>query len=635
MLLALRNKMSGWPSMVVLGVCVFAVSFFGIESYFVSQNDTFVAKVGKHEISQQEFQNRVNQLRQQAVQSRGEQFDPTYFDKPEIKQQVLDSMIAQQVLLQANTDLGMVVADQRVRDAIAAEPAFQVDGKFNGDAYRALLAGQNMTPATYESSQRSEMSIQLLPEAIAATSLITDADMNLFLKLQMQQRDLRYTQLPRPALTDTTVSDADLQAYYNAHQSDFLVPEQVSVQYLEVKSADLKADAQPTDEQLHKRYEEQKQRYVQPEQREVSHILVNVPKNATPEQQKAALEKAQKIAAEVNVDNFAKIAGQDSDDLGSKRQGGDLGWLEKGVANASFDSALFAMQKGQISQPVLSPDEGYHIIWLRDVRSGTAKPFEEVRADIARDLASTGRDTKYSEVAGKLADLALKDPGSLDATAKEMNLPLQTSAPFGRNGGTGIAANPKVIAAAFSDDVVAQGNNSSIVELEPGHGVVLHLNKHIAAAVPPLAQIRDAVRQHVLDERVDVQAKKHADEMLAQLEKGGDFNALAAAAGTTVATVADAKRNQPKIPPELLARAFLLPRPAAGKPQWAVVSLGAGNDIVLAVDKVTDGDPSRLTKEEREGLRGQMSDALARTATEEFIEVLKARGDVKIAKERM
>jgi peptidyl-prolyl cis-trans isomerase D len=634
MLQALRNKLSGWPSILVLGVCVFAVAFFGIESYFMTHVETFVAKVGEHEISQQDFQTRVNDMRQRAQQSQGEQFDSAYFEQPEIKRQILDAMVSQQLLQQANTKLGLVVPDQVVRESIATQESFQVGGQFNVDAYRAVLASQGMTPAMFESRVRADLSTQQLPEAISATTLVTDADMDRYLKLRFQQRDMRYVELPRPALTDATVADADIASYYKAHLVDFTTPEQVSVQYLEVNAADLKIPEQADDAQLRDVYEKQKQRYTQPEQREVSHILVNVPKNATPEQQKAALDKAQKLAAEATPENFAKLATASSDDLGSKRQGGDLGWLEKGVANAAFDDALFAMKKGEISKPVLSPDEGYHIIWLRDARSGSAKPFEEVRADIARDWQKTERERLYNEKAGNLADVAGRSPGSLEPVAKELELPLKTSALFGKTGGEGIVSDQKVIAAAFADDVLAQGNNSGLIQVSPTHALVIHLLKHVAAAPKALADVSDVVRQRILDERVDAQAKKHADDVLAELRKGGDLQAVATTARAPLKT-AVAERGNPDISPAIFSEVFLLPHPADGKPVWSAVPTGNGAYAIVALDKVTDGDIAKVTAEQRQSLRGQMMDAIALGSTQEFIDVLKSRTEIKLAEDRL
>ncbi|MGC1547133.1 MAG: SurA N-terminal domain-containing protein, partial [Rhodanobacter sp.] len=543
MLQSLGNKMKGWPSIIVLGVAVFAMSFFGIEGYFSSQVETFVAKVGKHEISQQQFQDRLNQLRQQARDQQGDSFDASVFEKPETKQRILDSMIDQQLLIQANEDLGMRVSTQAMRDTIAGIPGFQINGKFDPQTYRALLAAQNKTPDMFEDDVRTSLAISLLPDAITSSEIITDADVDRFLALRLQRRDVRYFALPRPAPADSNVGDAEIETYYKAHQADFMNPEQVSVKYIEVNGADLKLDTPPSEDDLKKRYEDEKQRFVQPEQRLVSHILINVPKNATPAQQKDALAKAEKIAAEATPADFAKLAQQDSDDLGSKSQGGDLGWLEKGVTNAAFDNALFSLQKGQISKPVLS-DEGYHILWLRDVHSGEAKPFAEVRDTLAKEAQAAEGTRKFNDVAGQLVDQANQNPGSLDAAAKALNLPIKSTSLFSRNGGDGIAANAKVVAAAFSDDVLAQGNNSALINLGTNDSVVIHIDKHVAAAVRPLAEVHDTIRQKILDQRIDDAAKKRADELLARLRKGEDMQAVATSVGASLQTVKDAVRGQ-------------------------------------------------------------------------------------------
>jgi peptidyl-prolyl cis-trans isomerase D len=414
-----------------------------------------------------------------------------------------------------------------------------------------------------------------------------------------------------------------------------MAPEQVSVHYIEVNAADLKADHPPTDDDLRKRYEDEKQRFVQPEQRLVSHILIDVPKNATPAQQKAALAKAQKIAAEATPQNFAKLASQDSTDLGSKRQGGDLGWLEQGVTNKAFDDALFSLKKGQISQPVLS-DEGYHIIWLRDVRAGQAKPFEEVRGQLEQEAVAAERERKYNEVAGKLADQTYQNPSSLEPAAQALDLPIKSTGLFTREGDkSGIAANAKVAKAAFSDDVLVQGNNSGLVDLGNDHSVVIHVDKHVPAAERPLAEVRDAIEKDILDERVAAAASKRANELLARLEKGESMDAVAASAGAAVQDAKEALRVQEGLPEQLRDQAFLLPHPKDGKPQFAAVALPEGAYALVAVDKVQDGDLSKVTPEQRKMLRQSMLAAYGSVATEAFIDALKAKTEIKIAKERM
>src|SRR5690348_6019639 len=634
MLQAMRNKMHGWPSIIVLGVCVFAVAFFGIEGYIMSRAETFVAKVGKHEISQQDFQDRMNQLRQQLSAEQGDSFDPDAFEKPEMKLKVLDGMIDQQLMLKANQDWGIRVPDQAVRDYIAAIPAFQINGQFDPATYRTLLAEQRKTPDMFQDDVRASLSTQALPNAIDASTIVTDAEIDHFLDLRMQRRDISYAVLPRPQPADATVTDTQIADYYKAHLADYMNPEQVSLQYLEVNGADLKPDAAPSDADLMKRYESEKQRYVQPEQREVSHILVNVPANATPEQQKVALAKADKIAAEATPENFAKLAAQDSDDLGSKRQGGDLGWLQKGVTNAAFDTAMFALKKGEISKPVLTPD-GYDIIWLRDTRSGEAKSFAEVRDQLVAEATTGDKDRKYNEVAGKLSDNAYQNPSSLEPAAQALGLSIKTTALFSRQGGEGIAANPKVIKAAFANDVLAQGNNSNLIELGNDDAVVVRVAKHVPAAAKPLAQVHDEIGKTILDQRIEAAAKQQADSLLARLQKGETLAAVAASANAGIKSAKDVVRIQADVPAALRDEAFLLPHPAEGKPQYAAVDMHDGSYALLAVDKVQGADLSKVTPEQRNMLRQQMIQAYGVVATQELIKSLRNSTEIKIAKDRM
>ena len=129
MLHSLRTKMEGWPTMVVLGVSVFAVAFFGIENYLQGDRASYLAKVGDMEIQQQDYQERVNTIREQMMAQQGDRYDPTYLEQPATKQKILDAMISQAVLRQANGKLGLTVTDAQVVSSIAAEPAFRRDAR--------------------------------------------------------------------------------------------------------------------------------------------------------------------------------------------------------------------------------------------------------------------------------------------------------------------------------------------------------------------------------------------------------------------------------------------------------------------------------------------------------------------------
>src|SRR5581483_4690528 len=325
---------------------------------------------------------------------------------------------------------------------------------------------------------------------------------------------------------------------------------------------------------LKARYEKEKSRFGAPEEREASHILISVPKNATPAQQKAALAKAQQIdkLAKAPGADFAQLAKQYSDDLGSKNQGGDLGWLQKGDTDPAFEAALFAMKKGQISDPVLSP-EGYHIIDLKDVRGGQVQSFEQVRDQLAAEAEKSERESEYSDVAGKLTDLVYQDPSSLEPAAKALGLTVQTTPLFPRTGApSGIAANKAVVKAAFSDQVLAQGNSSDPIDLGTNHIVVIHVADHEPAKPKPL----DHVRADILQARADQAAKKQADTLYAQLQKSGDLEAVAKSAGQAVKPATAVGRDSSAFDPQLLDTVFRMPRPAAGKTSSALAPLPKG-----------------------------------------------------------
>ncbi len=637
MLQNLRDKIQGWPAIIIFGILSLLLAGWGLGSYVVSHQDTWVAKVGKHEISQQAYQEQMNNLRQQMSAQQGEQFDASYFEKPEVKQQIVDSMVNRYLLKLSGDELGLAVTNASIRQEIASVPAFQVDGKFDPDSYRAVLANNRMTPTMFQEQVRADLEARLLPDILAETSTISSADVDAYLKLQLQTRDLAYVVLPRPALEDTKVSDADVAAYYQAHKSDFVRPEQVSLSYIELDASSLKDDDKVDEAALKARYEQEKHRFVEPEQREVSHILIKVPDNATAEQQKAALAKANKVdkLARAKGSDFAALARKYSDDAGSRLTGGDLGWLQKGMTNKAFEDAMFSMQKGEISKPVLSP-EGYHIIWLRDVREGKAKPLDEVREQLATEIRESGRERRYSELAGKLTDIVYQNPTSLEPAAEQLGLKIEHTGLFDRKGGKeGITADPHVVQIAFSDNVLKDGNTSDPISLGSNHMVVIHLDQHKPAETLPLDQVADKVRQKILDQRIEKRAAARADQLFAKLEKAGSLDKLAESDKLDVQSLDAARREQPGVAPAILDKAFTLPTPAADAPRFAKVALGEGSFALLALKGVHPGDPEDIPEAQRRMLAGQMRRAYAASATNEWLDLLKSKLDIQYSRERM
>jgi peptidyl-prolyl cis-trans isomerase D len=636
MLQTLHDRFSGVIAKIILGIIVVVFGgFFGIQSYMNPHSDSFVAKVDGKEVTPEQFREAWNRYRGQMQQMMGAQFDAATFDTPERKREVLDQLVNEQLLAIANEKLGVVVPPSQIREVIVNYPAFQNDGKFDKDRYRMLLQSSGLTPAGFEETVRKDLSTRQLTAQLAQSSVVTDAQVNAYLRLRDQTRDFSFFKLERPSADGVKIADADIDAYYKAHGNEFMTPEKVSLEYVELDAATMQADVVPDEAALKQRYEDGKARFTAPEQRLASHILVKVEKNANADAQKAALEKAKAIAAEAKSGkDFAALAKEKSEDLGSKAQGGDLGWIEKGVLDPAFESALYAMKKGDVSDPVLS-SEGFHIISLRDVREGKVKSFEEVKGELTKEYLETERERRYSDVSGRLTDAVYKDP-SLQAAAKSLGLPLQKTALFSRAGGEGVAKDPKVVKAAFSNAVLTEGGTSDPIELSPNHIVLVHLDKHESSQPKPLDAVREEIRKKLVDEQIAKQAKEQADTLYARLQKGETLEQVAAVAKAKVETQAGVGRNAANIDGKIVADVFKLARPAAAdKPVTSLVPLAGGAYALVALAAVKDADTAKLDAKTREAARNQIAQGYAAEVVRGFIDALRKNADVKLAEDRL
>ena len=630
----LHEKFSGPVAKVVLGIIgVVFGGFFGIPAYN-SINASYVAKVDGHEISQQDFRERYDAYRAQMQRMMGAQFDALAFDKPERKREVLDQMINEQLILDANDKLGTMLPAKRVFDEIASYPAFQVDGKFDKDQYRNLLANQRKSPAQFEDNVRRDLELRELMGQLGQNAVVTEADVDGYLRLRDQTRDFRWIKLDKPT-SDAKVADADIETYYKAHGDEFMTPEKVSLDYVELDAAKMALDIKADDAALKQRYEDQKSHFVSPEQRLTSHILVKVDKNADAAAQKAALEKAQAIAMQAkSAKDFAALAKADSEDLGSKAQGGDLGWLDKGVTDPAFEAALFALKKGEISDPVKS-DEGYHIIQLRDVRVEKVRSFDEVKAELAKQYLEGERDRQYSEISGKLTDAIYQDPTSLAPAAKALGLTVQKTGLFARTGGEGIAANPAVAKAAFSNSVLVEGNSSDLVELGANHIVVVRVDQHEKSVPEALDQVREDIRKKLSDQLVSKQAHEQADALYARLQKGESLDKLATELKLKPTDEKDIGRNAAKLDGKLVNEVFKLSRPQADKPATSEVTLANDVYALVSLNAVKDGDPSKLDSKTREAARNQLRQGVGSEAVHGFVDSLRKNAKIEVAEDRM
>lgn len=634
MLQALREKTSGLIAKIVLGVLIFVFSFFGIESYFQARNQTWLAKVGANEITQEKFTERLNLARQQVMERSGGSADLSYFEQPETKRALLRQMVDEELLVVANEKYGIVVPDKLVQDAIKSYPQFQTDGHFDPAMYKAALASMRRSAGEFDAEIRRDLAWRTLPLQLNGAMIATPRDIDAYVKLRDQTRDLRQLTLEKPSSADVKIEDAAIEAYYKQHSAEFMTQEQIALDYIEIDGAALKLDVVPDEAELRKRYEQEKARYVTPERRLASHILVQA-KGSDADAQKAALAKAQELAAQVKGGKaFADVAKQSSEDLGSKAQGGDLGWLDKGVTDPAFEQVLFAMKKGDISDPILS-GEGYHVIQLRDVTEQKEKSFDEVKAELGKDMLESERERRFSAETGKAIDAAQADASSLESAAKAIGATVKKTELFSRLGGTGIAANPAVIKAAFSDTVLVHNSNSDAIDIGPEKKVLVRMAEHKPAEAKPLDTVREDIRARLVAETVAKQAKERADALLARLNKGETLDQLATELKLKVSESKATGRQAANLDAALVAAAFKLPRPAEGKAIYGSAALADAAYALVAVDAVHDGDPSKVDDAGRDAVRSQLQNQAAVAGVMQFIESLRQELKPEIADQRL
>ncbi|WP_024870031.1 peptidylprolyl isomerase [Pseudoxanthomonas suwonensis] len=653
MLQKLRDRTSGWVATVIIALLMIPFLFVIDQRYLGGMGANNVAQVKApptwwegapkwwpasmlwehREVGVDEFRRRFEQERMQARQEQGEAFDPREFETIENKRRVLDQLIDEKVLQLAADRAGVVVSNAAIREYIASIPAFQVDGRFDPSRYQMALASQvpAQTPKQFEELVRSSLQQSLIPVGVGTSAFVTDGEFERLLRLSGETRDIEVAILPPPAEDAAEVDDAAIQAWYEAHPGDFTSPEAVTIEYVELDASTLPEPAPADEATLRKRFEDEKARFVEPEQRLASHILVRVAPDADEAARKAAQEKAQQLAAQASAPgaDFAALAKANSEDPGSRDSGGDLGWVERGVMVAPFEEALFAMQPGEVRGPVQT-DFGYHVLQLRELKQGAQASFEQVRAELEREQAQADRERAFSELAGRLTDLVYQNPSTLAPAAEAVGLPVQKLGPFTRQDVTGIAASPEVKRAAFSEALIEDGIASDPIPLGPERSVVIRVVDHQPEAARPLAEVREQVIAAVRADRQRKAAEAAADAIVERLHAGEAMAEVAASAGTEVMPFTNMPRGVPAPTQEANRRIFAAAPAVEGKPAAGRFLMPDGRQAVFVVTAVKPGDPSQIPEEQRVQLRRQLEQIDGNAAAEAYVREQRKRFDIEV-----
>jgi peptidyl-prolyl cis-trans isomerase D len=619
MLQTIRERAQGWIAWAIVILISIPFALWGIQSYLGVGSEPVVATVNGVEITEREFDSRYHEARLRLRERLGAAYRPELFEEKTMRRQVLETMIQDTLLLQVAHDLGLRASDQELREAIRTYPAFQKDGRFDKATYERMLELQGMRPTQYEDNLRQGLVRTQLSRAVVASELVTEVELKEAVRLQRQERRVKFVRVPRAAfINEEPIPDAELRAYYEANLNRFQTPERVRVRYVVLDTDKIDATETPDEATLRSLYEAERERFRQPEQRTARHILITLDADADAAAAAAARQRIEGIRQRIEAgEDFAALASELSEDPGSAGEGGNLGTFERGLMDPAFDQAAFSLALNELSAPVRS-QFGYHLIEVTEVQPASVKSFEEVRGELASELAKRNAEGAYYDWAERLANLSYENPDSLEPAAEALGLPIQTSEWIDRNGGEGVLGNPKVVAAAFSEEVLREGLNSDLIEPERDvqRALVLRVVEHEEAAAKPFDRVREEIEAVLRDQRATESANAAVNEMIQRLEAGEQLEEVIGDYGLTELGLVS--RTDAKVPPGVRDLAFRLPRPQKDEAVYEGTVLDEGDAALVVVTDVVDGsvDPSE------QGQQAQIKAGLARAAGNAYYDAL-------------
>lgn len=544
----------------------------------------------------------------------------------DLKRRVLDQLVLNRSVIQFVRDLDFRASDDKVAEAIRGQAAFQVGGEFSKTAYEAALASRGITPTFYEEDQRSFLSLAQLQESLLDGAFLTPAEYRRYLQLELERRTAAFVVLDAAAIAaNLPFSDADIQQYYEANAEQFRSEESVSLEYVEVSLADMAQGYAPDEAALREAYESAEPgRFRTAEERRARHILLAI----TPARDEAATTKlAGELAGKLKAGaDFAALAREYSSDTGSAARGGDLGFAGRGFYVPEFEEALFALAPGQISAPVKT-QFGIHLIRLDEVKAGSERSFDQVRAEIADELRRNKAQDEFLALAERLDDLALESPGSLEPVGEATGLPVRRIDVFTRAGGGPLPGSPALIDAVFDQAALTGEENTRLIEFEDGRALVARVAEHRLPAPRPLEKVRGQVIERLRAERGAAAARERGEAIVKQVEQGTDLTA--AAAGLVLAGPVELGRGSAGVAPELLTAIFRAPRPTSG-PVVRGVELPSGY-AVFRLDSVRPGDPDQVPREIRDQRKQLLSRQTGLTEVETLASVVKSAAKVSVS----
>ena len=622
MLQSMRDGAQSTAAKVIIGLIVISFAGFGLESLLPGGSGTSVAEVNGEEISPQALQQAINVQKQRLTQILGDQIDPSMLEDERLRPSALESLIQRSLMLQESEALGLTASQREIGRAVTSIEAFQIDGRFDPEQYKRVLVTAGYTPERFRRAQAEDLVLEQLQQTLVSSEFVTPLESSAAANVGAEARDVRYIEVPAEALVEASaIDDAAVEAFYNNNPDRFMEPMKLVAEYIVLSSDDY---IKPVDEAvLRDEFEAVRDEYVVSEESRVAHILLTQKGDESDADYLQRVAEVEVKLAEDNAD-FAALAETYSDDIGSASMGGELGYTDGTAFPEAMEEAISALEPGQTSGPV-ETEAGTHFILVQDRVAGQAPDFESLRGELEASIQTAEAQRELLLDADLLRDIAF-NAADLTTPAEAIDAEVQRSEPFSAAAGERIFASEAVRSAAFSPEVLDQGNNSELIELSEGEFVMLRVAEQIA----PTRKRLDEVKDIVVSELRATAEQEALSELVAtvdeRLSAGETVEAIAKDLGYSWKVELGATRTGSLLPRAVLDKAFSM---AAGE-QGAVDStpLPDASYALVQLARVTPGSLDGLSEAQANVLARQTTSEFQRATMTEFTNSLRAGAEI-------
>ena len=626
MLQAIRNNAQGVLVWIVVGLIVVSFALFGLGSYLSGASKVVAASVNGVEISSTELTRAYQNYQERLRKMFGEQYRPEMFGTAQIKNEVLQGLITQELINQMLNEQGYSASSDQVFDKIKKYDAFNEGGHFSAKRYKEVLATQRMNHEVFENDLSREIASQQLRSAVTASAFLTPKEMKILSALENQKREMGYFDVSvKPYQKLMKVTDTDIQTHYENNKQLYLTTEKVQLEYIELNMDDVAALQEVTDEMVKQHYESSPESYMASDD-------------------DAAMKQLSELRKQIlQGADFSEIAKKHSQDKGSAKQGGDLGYLTRGIEER-FDKAVFDLKKGEVSQ-IIKSKLGFQLVQLDDIRAGDPeersvrhilikaknklKAFADVKESIRSELKYQQAGKVFFDDADQLNNLSYETPDSLEPITEALAMKIKVSPLITRRGGTGLFANPKVLSAAFSDDVLKQGRNSELLEISDTQLIVLRIKEHQVASVKPLDKVKSLIKNNLLQEQASQKAKKVTSDILTRVKNNESIVSIQKRYPEIIwnkkIIISRNADKSSKLPKTLREYVFSMPKPLAEKINWDKVALASGNQAIVALFKVEEVSEGKIDT-------NRITQIFGNADYDSLVQHLKSKADITISK---